>query len=148
MLFSQVSVDRILALPLATNAMSRLEFAVRAASVATLMHNAETRAGAAKLSSAFSSFYSHLGGSARCYDIFDANDPALWAHSLQFSHIFVFPSAAHARHALDIYTGHLVPVAPLLLQVDDVEAAVTDSVIFRVWCAFRVIDSMLRNFYV
>ena len=87
---------------------------------------------------AFASFYSHLGGSARCFDIFDAGDTALWAQALPFSHVFVFPTAALARRALDAYSAHLAPIAPLLqVGATDVcmQAVDTDNVAFRVWYA-------------
>lgn len=138
----QVSVDRVLALPHANNAMARLDSAVRTASAARSMTNVQARGDAAQMpsengTSVFSSFYSHLGGSARCFDIFDANDTALWAQALPFAHIFVFPTAALARRALDAYLAHLSPIAPLLLQVASaqvgLQAVDTGNVVFRVW---------------
>jgi hypothetical protein len=130
-----------LALPLATDAMAKLDVAVRSASMAKSMAT-EARAGATLSSgnniiAAFSTFYSHLDGTARCYDIFDAGETTLWAQALPFSHIFVFPTAVHARRALDAYSNHLVPVTPQLLQLVTaqvgLDAVDMDNVMFRVW---------------
>jgi hypothetical protein len=133
-----------LALPLATDALAKLDVAVRTANVAKSMA-AETRVDAAPstdidIIAAFSAFYSHLDGTARCYDIFDAGDTTLWAQALPFSHIFVFPTVAHARRALDKFSSHLVPVTPQLLQLVTAQAGLdavdTGNVMFRVWYVF------------
>ncbi len=138
---SQVSADRVLALPLAADAMAKLDAAVRAANTIRSMKSAKARAEATQSSDhiipTFSAFYSHLDGTARCYDIFDAGDTTLWAQALPFSHIFVFPTAAHARRALDSYSSHLVPIAPLLLQLVPAQAGLgaadANNVMFRIW---------------
>ena len=138
---SQVSADRVLALPLATDAMAKLDVAVRSANTIRSMTSSKARADATHSSDniihTFTTFYSHLDGTARCYDIFDADDTTLWAQTLPFSHIFVFPTAAHARRALDAFSSHLVPVAPLLLQLVPAQAGLgavdTNNVMFRMW---------------
>jgi hypothetical protein len=138
-----VSADRILALSIAADSMAKLDAAVRTANASKSMR-IETRAGVAlpsddstSVSSAFSIFYSHLDGTARCYEIFDAIDTTLWAEALPFSHLFVFPTAAHARRALDTYSGHLIAVTPQLLQSVTAQVGLdtvdTNHVMFRVW---------------
>jgi hypothetical protein len=136
-----VSADRILALSIAADSMAKLDAAVRTANASKSMR-IETRAGGALPSddcvcSAFSTFYSHLDGTARCFEIFDAGDTTLWAEALPFSHLFVFPTAAHARRALDAYSGHLIAVTPQLLQSVTAQVGLdpvdTNHVMFRVW---------------
>ncbi len=121
--------------------MAKLDVAVRSANIAKSTAT-DSRAGSAPSSdnsiiAAFSTFYSHLDGTARCYDIFDAGDTTLWAHALPFSHIFVFPTVAYARRALDAYSNHLVPVTPQLLQLVTaqvgLDAVDMDNILFRVW---------------
>ena len=142
-LLSQVSADRVLALPLATDSMARLKIAIQTAntakSMATKSRDSMSQTSELSIIAAFATFYSHLDGTARCYDIFDACDTTLWAQALPFSHIFVFPSAAHALRALDKFSAHLVPVTPQLLRLVTAQAGPdaveTDTVLFRMWYA-------------
>ena len=141
----QVSADRVLALPLAADSMAKLKIAIQTANTAKSMANKSRDSMAQTCGNsiipAFSNFYSHLDGTARCYDIFDAGDTTLWAQALPFSHIFVFPTAAHARRALDSYSSHLVPIAPLLLQLVPAQAGLDAGymgiVLFRIWYEYH-----------
>jgi hypothetical protein len=121
--------------------MVKLKFAIQSAntanSMATKSRDSMSQTSDLAIIAAFATFYSHLDGTARCYDIFDASDTTLWAQALPFSHIFVFPTAAHALRALGKFSCHLIPVTPQLLQLVTAQAGPdavdTDTVLFRIW---------------
>jgi hypothetical protein len=90
----------------------------------------------------FSFFYTHLNGTARCFEIFDAVDEALWKRPLAFSRMYVFGTVEAANCMRSLFAQFMFPLR------SDPDCASADSLSFRLWFVlFDFLDFISDQLY-
>ena len=82
----------------------------------------------------FRYFYSHLNGTARLFEIFDAVDTQLWETPLAFAHVYVFESARKAERVRFLFPQYLRPIAPVTSPSLALSGTSADLMQFCIWC--------------
>jgi hypothetical protein len=82
----------------------------------------------------FRYFYTHLNGTARLFEIFDATDTQLWETPLAFAHVYVFESARKAERVRFLFPQYLRPIAPSTAPSIAQSGPSSDLMQFCIWC--------------
>lgn len=87
----------------------------------------------------FANFYTDLGGTARCFDIFDADDDVLWHDKSSVRFVFVFACDRLANAARQCFHPHLREVtADMLGNGGNSSSNASNDIEWCIWYVFFV----------